>query len=193
MALELTLIGVVLAAALSILAGTLRTGISPMPSSPAVRRTLLALLPPPERLRGTVHELGAGWGGLALALARRYPAAPVVAWELSPLPWAVCVLRAWLAGARNLVVRRADFLRGGPDPSGLGDAALVVCYLAPGIMARLRPRLEAALPGGAVVVSSTFALPGWRPDSVQRAPDLHRSPVYVYRWPEAAQAGAPAP
>jgi hypothetical protein len=185
---ELALIGALLAAALCIGAYTLRTGISPMPTLPAVRRTLLAALPEPQALRGTVHELGAGWGTLALPLARRYPAATVVAWELSPLPWAVCALRARLSGARNLAVRRADFLAG-----GLGDAALVVCYLAPGIMARLRPRLEATLPAGAMVVSSTFAVPGWQPAAVHRAPDLHRSPIYVYRWPGASGAAPSRP
>jgi hypothetical protein len=110
----------------------------------------------------------------------------VVACELSPLPWAVGRLRARLAGRANLAVRRTDLLR-----LPLGDAALVVCYLAPGIMARLRPRLEAELPAGATVVSSTFAVPGWRPAALHHAPDLHRSPVYVYQWP-AARPPAPA-
>lgn len=181
MVLELALIAAVLVAGGAIAVYTLRTGISPMPTLPAARRTLLAALPPPEAVRGTVHELGAGWGTLALPLARRYPAARVVAWELSPLPWAVCALRARLVGPANLSVRRADFLR-----ASLDDAGLVVCYLDPASMARLRPRLEAALPSGARVVSSTFAVPGWRPARMQRAPDLHRSPVYVYEWPAAA-------
>jgi len=178
MSLELTLIGAVVVAALLIGAYTLRTGISPMPTLPAARRTLLEALP--ASVPGTVHELGAGWGGLALRLARRYPDAPVAAWELSPLPWAVCALRARLAGLRHLAVRRADFLS-----ADLGDAGLVVCYLAPAIMARLGPRLEATLPPGAVVVSSTFAVPGWQPAAVHRAADLHRSPIYVYQWPAA--------
>ncbi len=192
--LTLALIGAGLAVATAILAGTLRTGISPMPTLPAVRRTLLAALPAPAQVGGgAVYELGAGWGGLALALARRYPAARVVAYELSPLPWAVCALRARLAGLAGrggrtgleprLAVHRADFLA-----ASLADARLVVCYLDPGNMAALRPRLEAMLAPGAVVVSSTFAVPGWRPAALHRAPDWQRSPVYVYRWPDAVGA-----
>jgi predicted O-methyltransferase YrrM len=188
--LELALIAAVLAAALSIGYWTWRTGISPMPTLPAARRTLLAALPPPAAIAGTVYELGAGWGTLALPLARRYPAARVVALELSPLPWAVCRLRARLAGVRNLVVRRADFLRVLPRGVTLGDAALLVCYLDPGNMARLRPKLEAELTDGAVVVSSTFAVPGWQPAAMHTAPHLHRTPVYVYRWPQVARLRA---
>jgi hypothetical protein len=172
-------------AALALAAWTLRTGISPMPTLPAARRALLGALPPPEALAGAVHERGAGWGTLALPLARRYPERSVVAWELSPLPWAVCRLRARLTGARNLAVRRADFLR-----ADLRGAALLVCYLDPGNMARLRPKLEAELAAGAVLVSHTFAVPGWQPEAVVRAPDLHASPIYRYRWPDAARPGA---
>jgi len=109
----------------------------------AARRALLAALP--MTVRGTTHELGADWGGLALRLAQRYPEAPVAAWELSPLPWAVCALRARLAGPRHLSVGRADIMR-----ADLGDAGLAACYRAPGIRARLRPRLEAMLQAGAV-------------------------------------------
>lgn len=181
MACELALIAAVLAAGLAIMAYTLRTGISPMPTLPALRRTLLGALPAPEQVRGTVYELGAGWGTLALPLARRHPHTRVVAYELSPLPWAVCALRARLARQRNLSVRRRDFLR-----AALDDAALVVCYLDPGNMARLRPRLEAALRPGARLVACGFAMPGWRPATVQRAADLYLSPVYVYEWPAAA-------
>ena len=86
--------------------------------------------------------------------------------------------------AGGLVVKRADFLRG-----RLSDAALVVCYLHPGAMERLAVKLAEELPAGACVVSHTFALPGWQPEAMLRAADLHRSPIYVYRWP---QAGAPA-
>jgi hypothetical protein len=187
--LTLLLIAAALAAAVSILAGTLRTGISPMPTLPAVRRTLLAALPPPERVgAGPVHELGAGWGGLALALARRYPAARVVAHELSALPWAVCALRARLAGLgpQRLAVHRADFLA-----ASLADARLVVCYLDPANMTALRPRFEAQLPPGALVVSSTFAVPGWQPSAVRHAADWQRSPVYVYERPRVVTQRPP--
>ncbi len=155
----------------------LRTGIPPVPTSPRVRRAMFRQLP--ARLDGAVYELGAGWGTLAFPLARRYPDCPVIAYELSPVPWLFARLRQRVQPLANLTIRRADFHR-----ARLGDAALVVCYLFPGGMAKLRPKLERELRPGALVVSNTFAVPGWRPVSAERADDLYASPVYVYRMPQ---------
>ncbi len=163
------------------LAYTIRTGISPVPTAARVRRTLMGGLPRTLGA-GTIFELGCGWGSLAVPLARAYPAHPVVGYELSPLPWAVSWLRARFVRSRNLRVVRRDFHR-----AHLGDACLVVCYLYPGGMERLRPKLEAELRPDALVVSHFFPVPGWRPHRTLRADDLDRSPVYYY---QPAQGGS---
>ena len=156
---------------------TLRTGVSPMPTGAAAMTALLDVLPPDPG--GTVFELGAGWGGLASALARRYPTRPVIGYELSPVPWLVAKARRRLTGPTNLTLKRADFLRADLSPAGL-----MVCYLCPTGMARLRPKLEAELRPGSVVVSHFFAVPGWHPEQpVTRAADAGRSPIYLYRFP----------
>ena len=46
---------------------------------------MLAALP--VKLEGTVYDLGSGWGGMAFALARRYPGCRVTGFEVPPLPW----------------------------------------------------------------------------------------------------------
>lgn len=170
---DLVVLGVVLAVIAVTLAYTLITGISPVPTTPRVARAMLALLP--DDVGGTIYELGAGWGTLALALARRYPRAQVVAYELSPLPYLFARLLAAAARAPNLTVHRADF-RDVP----LDDASIVVCYLFPRGMERLRDKLAAELRPGALVVSNTFAVPGWTPAATRQADDLYRSTVYLY-------------
>jgi hypothetical protein len=173
----LTAVLALVVALVLVVAYTLRTGVSPMPTGRAARAALLAALPPAPV--GPVFELGAGWGGLATALARRYPAHRVVGYELSPAPWLWSRLWRHLSGPANLSLRRADFL--GAD---LSCAGLVVCYLCPAGMTRLRPKLEAELPPGSSLVSHFFAMPGWHPERpVTRADDPARSPVYVYRFP----------
>ncbi len=159
--------------ALSILHGTLRAGISPMPSSAQARAAALRFLP--ARV-DTVLELGSGTGGLALALARSRPASQVIGFELSPLPWLVSWLRARRAGLGNLSLRRGDFWRDAP----LETADVVVCYLYPGGMTRLSPVLRARLHPGAVVISLTFRLPGWTPDAETVLRDAWRTRVYRY-------------
>ncbi len=87
----------------SILVTTLRTGVPPMPSNSHVAATMLALVP--ADTRGVIYELGAGWGGFAVRLAWRCPAARVIAYELSPLPFIVAKALQWLSRRRNLEVR----------------------------------------------------------------------------------------
>jgi hypothetical protein len=177
--LVLLLLGLLLGGMLSIVVYTLRTGISPMPTLGKVRRELLPLLEP--ELQGTLLELGAGWGTLAFALADRCPQAKVVAFELSPLPFAFCWLRQRLAPRPNLELRRQDFFR-----ASFSGASVVVCYLFPGAMARLAPKLLAELPPGARILSHTFALRGWKPVRSLVADDLYRTPIYLYTVPPRA-------
>ena len=165
-----------LASVFSIVIGALRTKISPMPSSRKATKRLLSLVPPGE---GPVVELGAGWGGLCIALARAHPQRQVIGYELSSIPWLCSLLRARLAGMENLSVYKLDFF-----VTDLSAAQVVVCYLYPVGMSRLSPKLLAELEPGATVLSNTFALPGWEPEAVEKLDDLHRTPVYRYRMGE---------
>lgn len=174
--LEASVLALVCVAAASIVWSTLRLGISPMPTSRAVREVVLAMTP--RELEGEVHELGAGWGTLAFALAAHCPQAKIIAWEASPFPFFVCWLRARLTPRPNLELRFADFF--GAD---LRAARLVVTYLWTGGMERLRAKLDAELPAGAQVLSHTFALRGREAAETRHAADLYRTAVFRYVQP----------
>ena len=176
---DLAVLGAVLVAMALIFISTLATGASPMPTSSVVRETMLAALP--AEIDGPIYELGAGWGGLAVALAGRYPASPVRGFEVSILPWAYSRARLWVPrllgrGRPNLSFQLKNFHR-----ADLSQAALVVCFLTPPIMEKLKPKLEAELRPGALVVSNTFAFRGWRPIHTRTVPDVHATNVYLYR------------
>jgi hypothetical protein len=177
----LLLLALLLAGMLSIVFHTLKTGISPMPTSGKVRRQMLSLLP--EELEGTLLELGSGWGSLAFALADRCPRARVVAFELSPLPHAFSRLRQRLAPRPNLQLVREDFFR-----ASFAEASAVVCYLYPGAMSRLAPKLTQELAPGTRILSHTFALRRWKPLRTLAVDDLYRTPIYLYEVP--AREGA---
>ena len=174
MTMEIIVLGIVLAAILLIFIPTLVTRASPLATSRAVRETMLAMLP--DTIHGPVYELGSGWGGLARALARRYPQTPVLAFEVSPLPWAVARALQAFGGPGNLGLRFGDFHR-----ADLRGAALVVCYLPPPAMEKLKPKLAAELSPGALVLSNTFAIRDWRPIDEKTVPDQHLSRVYLYK------------
>jgi SAM-dependent methyltransferase len=180
---DLAVLALLLGGMLSIVFFTLRTGISPMPTSGRVRQQLLALLP--GGLEGTVLELGSGWGTLAFALADACPRAQVVAFELSPLPYAFSRVRQWVRPRGNLRLVRRDFFH-----ASFAEASLVVCYLFPEAMRRLAPKLAQELPRGAFILSHTFALRGWTPRRTTVAGDLYRTPVYLYAAPGPSPGGA---
>lgn len=159
---------------------TLALGISPMPTSRAVRRAMLDMLP--ERLEGEVLELGSGWGGLAFALATKFPDNRVRAFELSPLPWLVSRLRLMVLPKPNLTICRRNFLA-----APLGQAGLVTCYLFPGGMKALKPKMETELKPGTLVLSNTFHIPGWAAQREEAVADLHGTRVLLYQRPMQGQ------
>jgi hypothetical protein len=157
---------------------TLRTGSPPTPTSPRVCRAMMSVLPrrlPRGDGGGEIYELGSGWGGNAITLAATFPNHHITGIELSPIPWLVARLRLIGRQRSNVSFVRGDFLT-----CDLSDAALVVCYLAGAQMISLRPKLEADLAPGSLVLTHTFAMPGWQPLDTVHADDIYRSPVYLY-------------
>lgn len=158
----------VLVVALSVVAmasvalDTWRLGAPPMASSPAERQAVITVLRATSAELGrplSVVEAGAGFGGLAVAIADALPASRVTAVEAAVLPGLVCALRA-----------RMEVWRGhNPIQFRFGDAGrcipagtdVVVCFLGPDSTARLARAIEQGHPG-VRVVSVGFRVPGWR-------------------------------
>ncbi len=176
MVLEMTVLAAVMAVVALIFIYSEITGSPPVPTAPATKAVMLSMVP--ADLEGSIHELGSGWGTMAFALARRHPRCPVTAFELSPVPWLFSRLRLALGRYPNLTLRRQDFHR-----VHLGGTALVVCYLQPRGMRKLKPKLEAELDPGTLVLSNTFAFDGWRAQEERRVADIYSTRVYLYRAP----------
>jgi hypothetical protein len=152
-----------------------RARISPTPTLPAVSRAalkLVALYTHPAKI-GHVAELGCGWGGMLLALARAFPHSILTGYELAFWPRLTSRLRTYTRRRRIRVTRRNFFT------DDLARFDLVYCYLSPWHMAELKPKLEATRPG-TVIVSNAFAIPGWTPAAVEYVEGLVRIPVFVY-------------
>jgi len=140
---------------------TWRLGAPPMPSSAAERRAVLALLARSvegKRSAVTILEAGAGWGGLALAMARAQPHCSVVAVEGAVAPAMVCWLRARLLRARGGPLVRVHL--GDVRRVDVGSVDMAVAFLGPEPTALLAEHLASTQPG-VEVISVGFALRGW--------------------------------
>jgi hypothetical protein len=129
----------------------------------------------------SVVDLGAGTGAIVFRAARER-GATVLGVEVEPVRVLILRWRRRFGGPKERVAIRWGNLFG----TDLSKASVVTCFLWPGAMEKLKPKFEAELPDGARVVSHWHSVPGWRPDSFDRA--LH---VYLYRWPDA-RSGTPS-
>jgi hypothetical protein len=174
---ELLTLGLALFIIALIFIPTLRTGASPVPTSLRMQKALLALLPKhlPRDTQGVIYELGSGWGGLAFAVAKKYPETTVVGYEISILPWLYAQIRKSFQPQKNLHFTLSNFLN-----RDLSNGVLVLCYLLPKPMDQLRIKLEEELVLGALVASNTFAFRGWRPIDEKTADDMYASHVFLY-------------
>jgi hypothetical protein len=168
-------VGIVLLGLVSILYHHAKTGVPPVPSTAEEISAVVELLrevnlPPGAR----IYELGCGWGSLALELARAFPDAAIVGFEVSWLPFIVARLRA-LRHPRVAILRR-DFL----DES-LAHADAVTAYLMIEPMNRLAPHLDRNLREGTPVVALCFGFRDRTPVSARRLKKLGNEAM-LYRW-----------
>lgn len=150
--------------------------ISPTPSLPWVRKRMMEAL---ERHleTGQAHqfaELGCGWGGINVVLARKFVNSHVVGYEISPFPYFFSKFRALFASKRVKIINSSFFKA---DLSGF-DA--LICYLSPWHMEELKPQLAHLRPGS-LIISNAFAIPGWEPVEILHTDVGMKIPVYVYR------------
>lgn len=166
----------VLLIALSIVWGTLKTGISPMMSSSKARQTMLAAISMDEK--GALIDLGSGWGTLVIPVAKKHPNKQVIGYELSWFPWMVSVLFKYSLGLNNLTLYRKDFKN-----ADFSTVSTLVCYLFPGGMVALEEKLKHDVVNNKItIVSNTFALPSYKPTRVIKLKDFYQTPIYVYHW-----------
>lgn len=144
-----------------------------MPTSRKARKALFSLLP--ESCEN-IFELGSGWGHLIFPLAKSYPFARIHAYEGSLLPWVCSKGMQKILRIPNLIIARKNFFT-----VSLTEADLVVCYLYPGAMRKLKDKFQKELKPGTLVATNTFMIPGWTPLKVLPVDDLWCSQVYLYR------------
>ena len=156
----------------SIVYWAIKLGITPTATGNTVRKTLETLLPP--GIKADIIDLGSAWGSLLPVLKPHYPEEDILGIERSPVPWVISYCRFYQD-------RKVSTVHGNFFDLDLSGAGLVVCYLQKDIMTALSEHLQEQLPAGCYILSHTFHLPGWTPLKTIHAPDLYKTPVYLYR------------
>jgi precorrin-6B methylase 2 len=173
---EWTLLGVALFFFFALILPFVWLGVPPMPALFKERARVVQLLSTAEiPSGGRIYELGSGWGDLALALARAFPQAQIIAMEISPIPFFVSWLRA--LPLKNLEVQWGNCLK-----RDLRDADAVTAYLMIGPMPRLAAHLDRHLKEGTPVVALAFSFRDRASESESGVGGL-TGKAWLYRWP----------
>lgn len=160
---------------LSIVISTWKFGISPMPSSRLAKDAIIKLLA--SLSTNEIYELGSGWGGLAMQIAKTFPKTKVIAYEASPIPWLWSFCVAKIKGIKNLELIYRDFIQ-----EDLNNAEVIVCYLYPKGMKLLQEKLKK----NHTVISNTFAFPEASPTQTLFLDDFSSTRVYFYKITQKA-------
>lgn len=148
---------------------TFRTQVPYYPSRLPVWQAVEKMLPEREEMR--FIDIGCGFGGLVLHLARRKLSGRFSGIEIAPLPWAIARLRARITGAA------AQFVRGDYRLLNLADYDVVFAYLSPVAMPDLWEKARAEMRPGSLLLSYEFPIAGVPADEIvsptDGGPDLH--------------------
>lgn len=144
-----------------------------MPTSYKVKNALMSSLP--VDFEGDIFECGAGFGTLAIALAKKFPHKNIFAYELSPLPFLVLKTLKKILFLKNLKVLRKDFFL-----ADFKRVGLIVCYLYPAGMQKLGNKFANEVESGSYLISNTFSVYSMQPIKVIKVNDLYATSIYFY-------------
>jgi SAM-dependent methyltransferase len=150
---------------------TFRTQVPYYPSRASTWQAVDALLPPQAPLR--IIDIGSGFGGFVLSMARRRPQASLAGIEIAPLPWLVSRLRA-ICGAN-----RARFILGDYTRLDFAEYDVVFAYLSPAAMTALWNKARAEMRPGSLLLSYEFPIEGAAPDITVNASNKG---AILYGW-----------
>lgn len=145
-----------------------------MPSSKKAYHAMVQLIN--ETGTGPIIDLGSGWGNFVIRIAKRYPNRQIVGYELSILPWLISTLFKRILGLKNLNLHRQNFYN-----ANLPAASVIVCYLFPEAMDKIKHKLLLEQPEISFLISNNFALPLCQYDKIIQLDDFYRSPIYLYK------------
>jgi 16S rRNA A1518/A1519 N6-dimethyltransferase RsmA/KsgA/DIM1 with predicted DNA glycosylase/AP lyase activity len=144
-----------------------------MPSSNKAYNTMMTLAE--ETGTGTIVDLGSGWGNFVIPMAMKCPQRQIIGYELSLLPWLISSSLKKILGLQNLTLYRQDFYQ-----ADLSKASVVVCYLFPEAMSKIKDKISNELHQLNFLISNTFALPSHKPCKVMKLDDFYHSPIFLY-------------
>lgn len=158
---------------LSLFWTTFRTQVPYFPSNINVWLQVSKLIPIGQNKPVRMIDIGSGFGGMAMFVAKTCPSVQVEGMEIAPLPWFFSVLRARIRQSS------AIFKLGNYEYLNFAHYDVVFAYLSPAAMHKLWLKANSEMTSGSLLISYEFDIQGVSPTFV--VPTGDRSPV-LYVW-----------
>jgi len=124
-------------------------------------------------------DLGSGRGAFSIRIKKIFPGFNVYGFDRSPFKICLSRIRAFFSGQKIIFTRKNIF------NVDLSKADIVYVYTWQTTMNQLKEKFEKELRPGAIVVTSTFTIPGWEPMIAEETLKIKRDPafekIYVYK------------
>lgn len=122
-----------------------------------------------------IYDLGSGDGRLVHKAAKLY-GADAVGYEYSPFVW------LWSQALRPFFRSKAKLKYGNFWRKDISDADVIVCYLLPHSMKRMKRDIVPKLKPGALIISHAFSIPDLKTHKeLPRNKDQKLGPVWIYK------------
>lgn len=147
-------------------------GAPPVPTPYRVVRKMLKIaeIKPGEIL----YDLGAGDGRIVIMATKNFKA-KTYGFEMVFFVWFLSQINLFFSGVfKKTKIYYRNFYN-----QNLSEACVITCFLTPGAMGRLKPKLEKELKPETKIVSYAFSIPGWKPEKIVKV-DEKTSPIYLY-------------
>ncbi len=159
-----------------LLVGTMAyAGILAAPWVPLRKKDVIRALALAHLNRGEVlYDLGSGDGRIIIAAGRDYGVS-ATGYEIAFLPYIYSYVKIILVGLRGKVrVKCKNFFK-----ENLSDADVIVSFLLPKAMIKLKEKYTSELRPGTRIISCAWLIPGWTPDRIDR-PSNNDIKIYLY-------------
>lgn len=163
--------------ALSILIQEKKAKTPPAPTMPWIRKTVIRLFTEylPTDSLFTMVDLGCGWGGMTVSLARTYQKATIHGYEITTFPYLVSKLVSLFFWGR-IKIHNSDMYK-----ADLSQFQAIYCYLPTFILTDLLPQF-ARLKAGTMIITSGWAIPDYTPIRiVEESLFGLKMPIHIYR------------
>lgn len=119
-------------------------------------------------------DLGAGIGSVTVPLAKHHPGLKIESWERAPIPWMITTWRS-RCQSNTTVVRQNLWT------CNLSRFDVVFAFLSPAPMPQLGEKALREMRPGSLLVSSTFIVPDWVPETIVDLNDHMHTKLFCYR------------